>query len=99
MRATASSRSCSPARLPRRGGGGGRARARAAGGGAGCGLLAAPLGESEPARRMAIAGAGVELLCEQLLERRLGMVAETLHTGTAGRGVRAGRALTGAGAL
>jgi formate-dependent nitrite reductase membrane component NrfD len=71
----------------------------AAAAGAGFGLLAAPLGESEPARRMAIAGAGVELLCERLLERRLGMVAETLHDGTAGRRMRAARALTGAGAL
>ncbi|HTW41983.1 MAG TPA: NrfD/PsrC family molybdoenzyme membrane anchor subunit [Solirubrobacteraceae bacterium] len=71
----------------------------AAAAGAGFGLLAAPLSESEPARRIALAGAVVELLCEGLLERRLGMVAETLHTGTAGRRMRAARALTAAGAL
>ncbi len=71
----------------------------AAAAGAGFGLLAAPLAESEPARRMAIAGAGVELLCERLLERRLGMVAETLHEGTAGRRMQAAKVLTSGGAL
>lgn len=38
-------------------------------------------------------------MAEQLLERRLGMVAETMHTGTAGRRLKAAKALTFAGAL
>lgn len=71
----------------------------AAAAGAGYGLLAAPLRENEPARRLAVAGAVCELACERLLERRLGMVAETLHTAVAGRRMRAARALTAAGAL
>jgi formate-dependent nitrite reductase membrane component NrfD len=71
----------------------------AAAAGAGFGLLAAPLAENRPVRRMAIAGAVAELACEQLLERRLGMVAETLREGTAGRRMTAAKALTAAGAL
>jgi Polysulphide reductase, NrfD len=71
----------------------------AAAAGAGFGLLSAPLAQSDPARRLAIAGAGVELACERLLERRLGMIAQTLHEGSAGRRMRAARTLTAAGAL
>jgi formate-dependent nitrite reductase membrane component NrfD len=71
----------------------------AAAAGAGFGLLAAPLSENEPARRVAVAGAVVELACERLLERRLGTVARTLHEGSAGRRMRAATALTAAGAL
>ena len=71
----------------------------AAGAGAGFGLLAAPLIENAPARRMAVLGAVGELAAEQLLERRLGMVAETMRTGTAGRRLKAAKALTVAGAL
>ena len=40
-----------------------------------------------------------ELVAEQLLERRLGMVAETMRTGTAARRLTAAKALTVAGAL
>jgi formate-dependent nitrite reductase membrane component NrfD len=71
----------------------------AAGSGAGFGLLAAPLVENAPARRLAVLGAVGELVTEQLLERRLGMVAETMHAGTAGRRLRAAKALTFAGAV
>jgi Polysulphide reductase, NrfD len=67
--------------------------------GAGFALLSAAPAQSGPARRIAIAGAGVELACEHLLERRLGMIAQTLHDGTAGRRLRAAKALTVAGAL
>ncbi len=38
-------------------------------------------------------------MAELLLERRLGMVAETMRTGTAGRRMKAAKALTLAGAL
>lgn len=71
----------------------------AASAGAGFGLLAAPRTENAPAQRLAVLGAVAELVAEQLLERRLGMVAETMRTGTAGRRVRAAKALTFAGAV
>jgi formate-dependent nitrite reductase membrane component NrfD len=71
----------------------------AASAGAGFGLLAAPVGENAPAQRLAVMGAVGELAAGQLLERRLGMVAETMRTGIAGRRLRAAKALTVAGAL
>jgi hypothetical protein len=49
-------------------------------------------------RRLAVAGAVTELLAERLMERRLGMIAETLETGKAGRKIRAAKALTALGA-
>ncbi|MGI8713100.1 MAG: NrfD/PsrC family molybdoenzyme membrane anchor subunit, partial [Solirubrobacteraceae bacterium] len=69
----------------------------AAAAGAGFGLLAGPLAQNEPARRMALLGGVSELVAERLMERRLGMVAEALQTGIAGRRLRAARALTLAG--
>jgi hypothetical protein len=48
---------------------------------------------------MGAVGAAAELVAEQLLERRLGMVAETLHTGTAGKRLMAAKALSAGGAL
>jgi formate-dependent nitrite reductase membrane component NrfD len=66
---------------------------------AGFGLLAAPLAENAPAQRLAVLAAVGEIAAERLLERRLGMVAETMRTGTAGRRLRAAKALTLAGAL
>jgi hypothetical protein len=71
----------------------------AAAAGAGLGMLAAPVGECAPARRIALAGALAELACEHLLERRLGTIAETLHEGDAGRRLRRARVLTLAGAF
>jgi hypothetical protein len=65
---------------------------------AGWGLVVAPTAENEPAIRMALVGALVELGAEQLMERRLGMIAETLHDGKAGRRLRIAKALTAAGA-
>ncbi len=64
----------------------------------GWGLIVAPKAESEPAVRMAVLGALVELGAGQLLERRLGMIAETLQDGKAGRRLRLAKALTAAGA-
>jgi formate-dependent nitrite reductase membrane component NrfD len=71
----------------------------AAAAGAGFALVAAPLAENAPAQRMAVLGATAELAAEQLMERRLGMVAETLHEATAGARLRAAKALTFAGAI
>jgi formate-dependent nitrite reductase membrane component NrfD len=66
---------------------------------AGAGLLAAPAGQTAPAANLAVLGAIAELTAEHLMERRLGMVAGALHGGTAGRRLRAAKALTTAGAL
>jgi formate-dependent nitrite reductase membrane component NrfD len=64
---------------------------------AGLGLLGAPLAENGPARRLALIGATVEMVSLQLLERRIGEVAECYHEGAAGRLLRAAEALTVAG--
>jgi formate-dependent nitrite reductase membrane component NrfD len=66
---------------------------------AGWALIVAPPAENEPAVRMALLGALVELGAEQLMERRLGMIAETLEAGKAGRRLRIAKALTAGGAL
>jgi formate-dependent nitrite reductase membrane component NrfD len=71
----------------------------AASAGAGFGLLAAPLTENEPAARMAVLGAVGELIAEHSMERRLGVVAETLREGKAGKRMKLAKALTAAGAL
>jgi formate-dependent nitrite reductase membrane component NrfD len=71
----------------------------AASAGAGFALLTAPVVETAPVRALAAVGACAELIAEQLMERRLGMIAETLETGPAGRKMRAAKGLTAAGAL
>ncbi|MFD2765145.1 NrfD/PsrC family molybdoenzyme membrane anchor subunit [Micromonospora eburnea] len=65
--------------------------------GAGVGLLAAPTAQAGPARRFAVAGAALELWGAHRVENRLGLLSEPYATGTAGRLLRAGRALTAAG--
>jgi len=64
---------------------------------AGLGLLGSPLRENGPAIRLAAIGATSELAAVRLLERRIGVVAETYHQGRAGRLMRAAEALTVAG--
>jgi DMSO reductase anchor subunit len=64
---------------------------------AGAGLLAAPQ-QAEPARRLSVLGAGVELAATERMQRRLGLVGEPYRQGKAGRLVRLGEALTAAGA-
>lgn len=66
---------------------------------AGWGLIVAPRAENDPAVRMAVVGALVELGAERFMERRLGMVAETLHEGKAGKRLKLAKALTAAGAV
>lgn len=65
--------------------------------GAGVGLLAAPTAQAGPARRFAVAGAALELWGSHRVETRLGLLSEPYSVGTAGRLLRAGRALTAAG--
>jgi formate-dependent nitrite reductase membrane component NrfD len=51
----------------------------------GLAVLAASPGEAAPARRVLIAGTAAELAVMELIRRRIGLSAETLSTGTAGR--------------
>jgi hypothetical protein len=67
--------------------------------GAGVGLIAAPLAESGPARRLAVAGAALELAGAHRVETRLGLLSEPYRQGRAGQLLRAGRALTAAGVV
>lgn len=71
--------------------------AAAAAGGAG--LVTAPLAESGPARRLAVGGAALELAAAGIMERSMGITAEPLRTGTAGRLHNAARVFTAGGAV
>jgi hypothetical protein len=62
-------------------------------------MLAAPVHEAGPARRLAVGGALLELAVEHRMERAMGLTAEPLHSGHAGALMRASKALTVAGAL
>ena len=64
----------------------------------GLGMIAAPVHEAGPARRLAVGGALLELALEHKMESAMGITAEPLHTGHAGALVRASRALTVLGA-
>ena len=64
----------------------------------GLGMLLAPVAETGPARRLAVAGALAELVVEHRMERSMGLSAETLHHGTPGRLIRASKVLTAVGA-
>jgi hypothetical protein len=64
--------------------------------GAGMGLMAAPLAESSPARRLAIVGGALELAGSHRLESRLGLLSEPYRTGRARRLLRTARFLGGA---
>ena len=57
----------------------------AAASGGGSGMLLAPVSESGPARRMAVAGAALEVAASRLMEHRLGLSAEAYTTGKAHR--------------
>ena len=71
----------------------------AAASGGGLGMLLAPVGESGPARRMAVAGAGLELAASRTLERKLGLSAEAYTTGRPHRLRRWSEILTVSGAV
>ncbi|MBW0089440.1 polysulfide reductase NrfD [Pseudonocardia sp. KRD-184] len=64
----------------------------------GVGLLGAPLREQGPARVLALLGVAAELGVFERMRRRIGMVAEPYRSGRGGRYVRAGEALSVAGA-
>jgi hypothetical protein len=62
------------------------------------GMLAAPPKESAPARRMAVAGAALELAASRRMHRRAGLIGEVYQQGTAGKVLRVAHALTAVGA-
>jgi DMSO reductase anchor subunit len=63
----------------------------------GLGLVTAPVAQTGPARTLALAGTVAELVSVQLMERRLGMVAEPYRQGRSGRLMRGARLLGCAG--
>lgn len=67
--------------------------------GAGVGLVAAPCAQAGPSRRLAVAGAAMELWGSHRVENRLGLLSEPYTQGTPGKLLRAGRALTAAGVV
>lgn len=64
----------------------------------GLGMLGAPVREAGPARRLAVGGAVLELAVARQMERAMGLTAEPLHDGNAGRLMRASTVLTLGGA-
>jgi len=68
--------------------------AQAAGGLA---MMLVPVGQAGPARRMALAGAAIETVAAERMERH-GLVAEPYRIGTPGRLMKVARATTAAGA-
>ena len=64
----------------------------------GLALLGVAPAEAGPARRMALAGAALELASSRTMDRRLGMLAEPYEKGRAGLLMKASRALTVTGA-
>jgi DMSO reductase anchor subunit len=71
--------------------------ASGAGAAAGLSLVAAPVSEHPPARRLAVAGAVAEVVAARLLQRRLGVLSEPYRSGKGGALVRAGEVLAVAG--
>ena len=62
-------------------------------------MIAATLADAGPARRMAIGGAALDLAAAHRLESAIGIAAETLHTGPAGRLMTASKILTSEGGV
>jgi hypothetical protein len=65
----------------------------------GLGLLGSGTRDAVPARRLATLGWATEAVSSQLMERRLGMVAEPYRSGTGGRFMNAGKVLSAAGVI
>jgi hypothetical protein len=71
----------------------------AAGASGGLAMIATPLDEAGPARRLAVVGAALELAAEHRMEATMGITAEPLHDGAPGRLMRASKILTATGAV
>lgn len=65
----------------------------------GLGVLAAPINEAGPARRTLLLGATTELIANEVMTRQMGLSAEPLHEGKAGRYLTAAKALSVTGAV
>jgi DMSO reductase anchor subunit len=65
----------------------------------GLGMVTAPVSEAGPARRAAVLGAALEVAAAKRMERGMGLAAEPLRTGRAGRLLKAAEVLTVAGAV
>lgn len=65
----------------------------------GMGMVCSPTDQAGPARRLAVGGAVLDLAASRVMESSMGVTAEPLHQGRAGRLVRASQVLTAAGAL
>ncbi len=65
----------------------------------GMAMLLIPAAGNPPARHLAIAGAGVELVASELLKRRLGMIAEPYEQGRSGRLMKTATRITAAAAV
>jgi hypothetical protein len=64
----------------------------------GLAMVLVPTAQSGPARRMAVAGAGLEIAAAELLVHRLGMVAEPYQQGMPGKLMKIARTMTAAAA-
>ncbi|PRZ42265.1 polysulfide reductase NrfD [Antricoccus suffuscus] len=64
----------------------------------GLAMIAAPTAQAAPARRLAIAGAALEMGSMKVMHERLGMVGEPYEQGRPGRLLRLARGLTAGGA-
>ena len=62
-------------------------------------MLAAPVADSGPARRLALAAATADLAIGRHMETTMGLVGEPLHNGRAGQLMTAARWLTAVGGL
>jgi hypothetical protein len=62
-------------------------------------MIGASVAEARPARRLAVGGALLELAMAHKMESAMGITAEPLHAGKAGRLMRASKALTSLGAV
>lgn len=64
----------------------------------GLGMIGSPVTQAGPARRLAVGGAVLEMLAAKRMEQSMGIAAEPLHKGKAGRLMKASEVLTVAGA-
>jgi formate-dependent nitrite reductase membrane component NrfD len=65
----------------------------------GLGMVTAPVTEAGPARRAAMLGAALEVVAVKKMERGMGLAAEPLRTGRAGRLMKTAEVLTVTGAV
>ncbi|HET8562095.1 MAG TPA: NrfD/PsrC family molybdoenzyme membrane anchor subunit [Marmoricola sp.] len=65
----------------------------------GLAMLLTPAAQNGPARRMAIGGAAMEIASAEMLQRRLGLVAEPYQQGRPGKLMKAARTMTATAAL